>query len=154
MRVEEIMSKPAITCRSTDSLNKAAELMWHYDCGVIPVVDHDNRLVGIVTDRDVCMAAYTQGRLLSVIPVSTAMATQVFSCGPGDAIESVERLMKEKQVRRIPVVDGQNAPIGLVSLNDLVRGAAIAEQGNGTQREVVEMLSGICSPRQQALAAQ
>lgn len=146
MRIAEIMSKPAVTCQSSSNLSIPAELMWQNDCGAILVVDDQNKLVGIVTDRDVCMAAYTQGKPLSEIPVSTAMARGVSACHADDSIEVAEQLMKEKQVRRIPVVDGQNVCVGLLSLNDVVRASA-ARRGNGMQREVIETLSAISTPR-------
>lgn len=145
MRAGEIMSKPAITCRATDSVAVAAGLMWHYDCGAVAVVDDGNRLVGIVTDRDACMAAYTQGRAPGEIPVSTAMAQEVVACGPNDCIETVERLMRGKRVRRIPVVDNEDQLLGVVSLNDLVR--ASLHQGDLARRGVVETVSAIGSPR-------
>src|SRR5262245_6101900 len=64
MEVREIMSTDLETCRADDTLDRAARLMWEHDCGVVPVVDHEGTAVGMITDRDICMAAYTQGRPL------------------------------------------------------------------------------------------
>jgi CBS domain-containing protein len=152
MRIADIMSQPAVTCQPNQNLNAAADLMWRHDCGAIPVVDDQKRVVGIITDRDVCMAAYTQGKSLSEIPVSTAMAKQVFTCHPDDPIEAAEHLMQDRQVRRVPVVDGQTGCVGVLSLNDVVRASA-GRRGNGMQREVVETLSAIGTPRQRSSAA-
>lgn len=147
MQVEQLMSQPAITCGPRDTLNTAARLMWENDCGVLPVVGDDDCLVGIVTDRDICMSAYTQGRPLSEIPVSSAMAKQVFSCHPQDSVAAAEQWMSKAQVRRMPVVDDDNHPIGVLSLNDIARSAAAARTTNGHNQEVVQTLAAICQPR-------
>lgn len=147
MRIEELMSKPAITCGQDETLNTAAGLMWDHDCGAMPVVGDDGALVGLLTDRDICMAAYTQGRPLQAIPVSQAMARQVFSCHPDESIGAAESLMAEQRIRRLPVVDGEGRPVGLLSLNDVARDAASSRAGNGAQREVARTLAAICQPR-------
>jgi len=79
MRVEQLMNQPVHTCRRTDSLNRAAQLMWDNDCGVLPVVDDRGLLAGVITDRDICMASYTQGRSLLELVVERAMAKKVFA---------------------------------------------------------------------------
>lgn len=151
MQVQEIMSKPAVTCRPSDTLNTAAQRMWEHDCGAIPVVHDNGSITGVITDRDICMAAYTQGRALSEIPVSSAMAKQVFSCRAGDSIESVDRLMADKQIRRVPVLDASERPIGIVSVNDLARHAALQKK-NGLDKELVLTLAAICEPRSKTQA--
>jgi len=153
MTIQEIMSKPAVTCRQSDTLHAAAELMWERDCGVIPVTDDDGKLVGIVTDRDVCMATYTKGSPPQAIPISDVMARQVFSCHVNDSLGAAERLMSEKQIRRVPIVDGDNRPVGLLSLNDVARYAASARSENGLDRELAQTLAAICQPRAQGTQA-
>jgi predicted transcriptional regulator len=147
MRIDQIMSQPAITCRHDDTLNTAARLMWENDCGVLPVVDDDGRLVGMVTDRDICMSAYTQGKPLHELPVASTMAKRVFSCRPQDSVSTAEKSMSEAQIRRMPVVDDGNRPIGMLSLNDIARSAASSRTTNGITREVVQTLAAICEPR-------
>lgn len=146
MRIKEIMSSPAITCGQNDMLNTAARLMWENDCGTIPVTGEDGQIAGIVTDRDICMAAYTQGRAPQAIPVSDVMARQVFSCRPEDPVDAAERLMREKQIRRLPIVDRENRPLGVLSMNDIARDA-VAGKKDGLDRELVETLAAICQPR-------
>lgn len=147
------MSEPAVTCRASDCLNTAAQLMWEHDCGAIPVTGDDGQLVGIVTDRDICMAAYTRGATLHDIAVSDAMARNVFSCQAGDSLDAAERLMSERQVRRLPVIDRDQRPIGMLSLNDIARSAASSRKKNGLEREVVQTLAAICEPRAQRTQA-
>lgn len=147
MRIEQLMTKPAITCSTNDTLNTAAQLMWEHDCGAIPVVDEGGRLAGIVTDRDICMATYTRGSAPQAIPVTTAMSRDVCSCAVGDSVETAEQLMRERRIRRIPVVDEAGRPIGLLSLNDITRSAARAKKRGDVDRGVVDTLAAICEPR-------
>jgi len=143
MHVEKLMSHPAITCRVTDDLATIAGLMWNHDCGVIVVVDNDGgQAVGMVTDRDVCMAAYTQGKPLDAIPVATAMASPVATCRPQDDLALAEDLMRSRQIRRVAVVDDAGRPAGVLSLNDLARDA-VARKKTGVEHEVVQTLAGL-----------
>jgi len=146
MHIEQIMSHPVFTCQPDDTASAAARLMWEHDCGVIPVVNHEGAVVGMVTDRDLCMAAYTQGKPLGEIPVSTAMARDVFGCRPQDSIESVEHLMRDKHIRRVPVIDAEGRLVGLISLNDIVRDAA-ARGRNSSDRQLTRTMAAICEPR-------
>ena len=153
MRVEQIMTRNVRTCRPGDSLSTAARIMWEGDCGCVPVVEEDEdgaRVVGMITDRDICMAGYTQGRLLSAIRVDSAMARQVRSCRPTDSIAEALNILQTQQVRRLPVVDNGDHLIGMLSLADAAR-EAVREHGR-KEREVTdtrigEVLEGICVPR-------
>ena len=147
MKVEQLMTRNVATCQANDHLNRAAQIMWEHDCGAIPVIDDSEQLVGIVTDRDICMAGYTRGQLLSDIPVGEAMARQVFSVRPTDALEVAERMMTDKQIRRLPVVDNEQHPVGVLSLNDIMRHAASTHKKNGIEHAVVETLAAISAPR-------
>jgi CBS domain-containing protein len=138
-------------------VNRAAQIMWEADVGCVPVVDAENRVVGMITDRDIAMAAYTQGRALEAISVESAMATQVYTCSPGDDVSSAEERMQKFQVRRLPVVDSAAKLVGIVSMNDIAREAA---QEKGARKpqvrldEVALTLAQICQHRHEALAAQ
>ena len=153
MIVSKIMSKDVKTCHSQDSLQRAAQIMWDADVGCVPVLNDENRVVGMVTDRDACMAAYTQGRLLDSLPVISSMAHKVFSCLPTDSIEQAESIMKKHQVRRLPVVDGEGGLVGLISMNDIARECE-RELGSRkpevTADSVVSVLASVCQPRQGA----
>ncbi|MGF1511169.1 MAG: CBS domain-containing protein [Myxococcota bacterium] len=146
MKVREIMSEPVLTCRSTDSLAQAAQLMWEHDCGAVPVLDGDDRLVGMITDRDICMACYTQGKPLWEMLVVLAMAKKVVSCRADDGIGVVEQLMREHQIRRLPVVDEDGELVGLLSLSDLARSAGTTGREYGLAGIVTHTLATICRP--------
>jgi len=161
MKVEQLMSREVGTCHPDDTLNDAARVMWECDCGGVPVVaaDGTRRVVGMLTDRDVCMAAYFQGRGLGQIRVSETMSTCVHACRPGDALREAEALMRSAQVHRLPVVDEAGALLGILSLADLAGEAAreVAAQGAKRPRvrsaEVGETLAEICRPRKGAVQA-
>jgi CBS domain-containing protein len=121
MKVQEMMSTRVETCRVGDTLERAAHLMWEKDCGIVPVIDAESRVVGMVTDRDVCMAAYTQGKPLWQIPVTSACSRKVYACRLNDSLQTVENLMRVAQIRRIPVVDADGQLWGIVSLGDLAQ---------------------------------
>ncbi len=124
MKVEQIMNRDVKTCRPEESLSKAAQIMWHEPCGAVPVVDDQSRPIGFLTDRDICMAAYTQGRPVHEIRVETAMAHKVVSCTSEDDLGSAAQLMRQHRTRRLPVIDQHGTLVGLLSLDDLACEAA------------------------------
>lgn len=157
MLVKQIMSQPVATCTPESTLNQAAQLMWDHDCGVLPVVDSEGRAIAMLTDRDVCMAAYTQGRPLAEIRVGAAMSKDLFSCGPEDALTDAERILQERQIRRIPVLDADRRPVGMLSLNDLAR-MALQQHPSApglldgvSSSSVARTLAAVCSPRRAAV---
>jgi CBS domain-containing protein len=119
MKVQKLMTKDVATCSSLDDLSVPARLMWEHDCGCVPVVDSEGRVEGMITDRDVCMAAYTSGRTLRELRVSGAMSRKVVGCRPDDDLASAEEAMRNAQVRRLPVMDEKRKLVGLITLNDL-----------------------------------
>jgi CBS domain-containing protein len=155
MRVEEIMTKSVRTCRPEDTLSQAAQIMWEADCGAVPVVssEGEGRVVGMITDRDVCMATYTRGRTLAELRVRDAMAGDLRCCKPSDTLAEAEESMRSAQVRRLPVVDESGHLVGLLSLADLAREAA-RERGSKRpairSQEVGDTLASICQSRHAA----
>jgi CBS domain-containing protein len=153
MNVEELMTRHVRSCRPGDSLNEAARIMWETDCGFVPVVEPEAgmRVVGVITDRDICIAAYTKGKTLREIPVRDVMAGSVRACAPDDRLAAAEEIMREAQVRRLPVVDESGRLVGILSLSDIARELA-RETGSSrkrvTGREVGESLAAISKPRQ------
>ena len=129
MKVEQIMNRDVRTCRRQDSLNKAAQMMWEEPCGAVPVVDDQRRPIGFLTDRDICMAAYTQGRPLEEMRVEIAMAHKVVSCTTEDDLDSAAQLMRQNRTRRLPVINRDGALVGLLSLDDLACEAARSLRG-------------------------
>jgi CBS domain-containing protein len=123
MKVEKVMSRDVATCSVDDTLSAPAQQMWDRTVGSVVVLS-GQQLAGIITDRDIAMSAQTQGRPLGEIPVRTAMAAEVVTCGPDDRLGEVVKRMVQRRVRRCPVVDGEGNVLGLLSLDDLAEVAA------------------------------
>ena len=149
MHVKDIMEQPVVTCSDSTNSNHAAQLMWEHDFGSLPVVDSEGRLAGIVTDRDICMGAYTKGATLAEIPVASVMTRHALACHLADTIETAEELMREAQIRRLPVIDNDGCPVGVVTINDLARRAA-QEREAGRDLSIVQTLAAISAPRAQS----
>lgn len=145
MQVQDVMSTPALCCSIDATLDVAARLMWEADCGAIPVLDRDGRLAGMVTDRDICMACYTQAKAPSQIGVVSIMAQDVVTCRPEDSLELVERTLGQHQIRRAPVVDETRRPLGVISVNNLARHAAAVN--DGMDHALVATMAAIGEPR-------
>ena len=77
MKIQNLMTRDVRTCRREDVLVEAARIMWENDCGSVPVVDAQRHVVGMITDRDICMAAYTRGQRLADMTVESAMSKTI-----------------------------------------------------------------------------
>ena len=140
MKIEDVMTRNVRTCRPESNLAEVVKDMWEADCGVLPVVGADGRVVGMITDRDICVALATQGRTADRIAVrEVAHRPHVCTCLASDATTTALQTMRENQVHRLPVVDDEGHLQGIVSLNDIAthKGAA-----NATQ--ITTALAGIC----------
>jgi CBS domain-containing protein len=152
--IRQLMSTDVRTCRPSDSLNEVAQILWESDCGVVPVVDERGRVLGMVTDRDACMAAYTRGARLTELRAFDAMSAGAARCLPSDDLESALRTMAARQVHRLPVVDEQERVVGVLSLSDAFRAAA-ALKGAARQRLALQVLAAaaaITRPRSASCA--
>jgi len=158
MKAKDLMATDVKCCAEYNTLNTAAELMWENDIGCIPVIDKEGRAIGVLTDRDICMGAYFQGVPLTGALVTSSMSKEVFSCSPEDDIAVAEKLMKEKQVHRLIVLDANRHPVGVISLNDIVReGAREAQMTTARQisdAEITGLLASVCAPRHRIVQAQ
>jgi CBS domain-containing protein len=141
------MTRGVWSCSVHDSLREAAKIMWDHDCGCVPVIDDLEHVVGMLTDRDVCVSGYTQGKPYDHIPVSVAMSKKVFGIRANEEVEKAERLMRERQVRRLPVIDHDGRLEGIVSIGDLARRVEAGHATDGlTGDEVATTLAAIGKP--------
>ena len=157
MKVKDLMTADVKCCAEYNTLNTAAQTMWENDIGCVPVVDKDGRALGMLTDRDITMSAYIQGVSLTGALVTSAMSRELFSCLGDDDVATAEKLMKEKQVHRLPVLDAQRRVIGVISLNDIAReGAREAESKKARQvsdTEIAQLLVSVSAPRHRIIQA-
>ena len=120
MKVRDVMTQSAVSCSVHSNVGAAVELLWRHNCGMLPVVGDDLKLVGVVTDRDICIAMGTRNRLAGDLTVGEIATKKVITCKPDDEIHEALHTMAEKRVRRLPVVDNENVPTGILSLDDIV----------------------------------
>lgn len=121
MKVREAMTSDPACCLTTDSAQRVAAILRKLNVGSIPVVtDHESRkLIGIITDRDLCCSVVANGLDPQSTPIEKAISMNPVACREGENLDDCERLMQERQVRRIPIVDDDGRVIGIVSLADL-----------------------------------
>lgn len=158
MKVKEVMTSEAKACDLNASLAEAAQLMWDHDCGIVPVVKDGRTVVGLITDRDICMAAAIKERNPSAISVEEVMTGKVYSTTPDDDIHQALVTMREHKVRRLPVVDSEGDLKGILSMNDIV---LRAKESDGKKKtppivyaDVVNTYKAICEhPLPMATAA-
>ena len=141
MTVHDIMTTPALTCHPETSLAVAARMMRDEDYGTLPVTDRKGRLVGIITDRDICLMLASTNRNALNIAVNEAMTSEVISVSASDSAHAALACMKKGRVRRLPVRDEAGHLAGIVSIEDVVlRGI---ERGGVDAGEIVSTLRAL-----------
>ncbi len=156
MKVQEVMTNNVRSCTPEATLAEVAVIMWEADCGVLPVVDDSGKVLGLITDRDIAIAAATKGRPVSDIRVAEVISGQVFSCHLHDDIKTGLKTMRHEKVRRLPVVNDDGMLQGMLCLNDIVlrakeaKGKLVPEL---SYEDAMRTIKAICEHRPQALMA-
>ena len=119
MKVKELMTTDVKRCSPETNLAAAAKIMWEGDCGAVPVTDERDHVVGVITDRDICIAAATRPRTEGEIPVKDVISRALYTCAPGDDVRAALETMKARKVRRLPVVEQGGRLVGIVSIHDI-----------------------------------
>lgn len=149
MLVAELMHSDVKTCAPDDTLAHAAQLMWENDIGAVPVVEGD-RVIAMLTDRDMSMGAFMRGKPLHEIPVSDVASKHLVTVSANESLDAAEQKMREHQVRRLPVVlDGSNRLAGILSLGDLARNMdrdGISSEDVGRTLEAISEPAGATAP--------
>lgn len=150
MKVSKLMARDVVSCSPTDPVTRAAQIMWEQDCGCVPVVDPGKSVLGMITDRDTCMAAYTRGQALGVMTVAEVMSDGPSVCRTTDDVETALRTMAEKQLHRLPVVDENQRLAGMLSLADVVQAADSKDPAARREyaEKIVEAMTAVTRPRQ------
>jgi CBS domain-containing protein len=144
MKVGDIMTRNVVSCRKDADIGMAARLMLEGRFGTLPVVDAHGNVAGIITDRDIAMAAATRQRNASHIAVHEAMSPKIRSCFADDEIGVALKQMEAARVRRLPVLDATSHLTGILSVDDIVlRG--LDETNGVSSAEFVKALQRICS---------
>jgi CBS domain-containing protein len=120
MKVKDVMTETPAFCDGDTNLGAAVEILWNRNCGILPIVDTDEKVVGVVTDRDICIALGTRNRLPWEITVGEVTTGKVFSCIPNDDVRTALATMAQAKVRRLPVVNAEGKLEGILSMDDVV----------------------------------
>jgi CBS domain-containing protein len=151
MNSRELMSTPPRTCELDTDLGTIAQMMWDHDFGFVPVTDESGNLIGVITDRDICIATATRHQAPGRIAAREAMTSPVKVCMADDTIAKVLTVMKDSQVRRLPVVDDEGRLQGVISMNDIA--LASNQKQRPAAKDIVSTLAAICAHRTLAESA-
>ena len=135
MTVQNIMTTNVACCTPDTPLNQVARMMVEHDCGEIPIADNSGRVLGVVTDRDICCRAVAHDCNVCETTASEIMSTPVVTAQPTMSLEQCAQLMEQNMIRRIPVVDQNGCCCGIVAQADL------ANKSDGVVEEVVKYVS-------------
>ena len=147
MKVKEIMTSDVKCCSLDTNLAAAAKVMWEGDCGAVPVTDNQRKVLGMITDRDICIAAATRSRAAWEIPVGDVISKTLHACAPGDDVRAALATMKTEKVRRLPVLGTDGCLVGIVSIHDIA--LHTGSRGKGTNipaEEVLDTFTWISAP--------
>ncbi len=148
LAVDAIMTPNPRVCRPETDLGEVGMLLWDADCGALPVIGSDREILGMITDRDVCMSLAMNGTRAPERVVAEVMSTPPVCCRPEDDVRSALAAMAENRVRRLPVVDAEGRLAGIVSMTDLVRCAGPAIPA----AEVLEAQQRVARPHREPAA--
>jgi len=147
MKIKEVMSPNPVCCLPTDSAQRVARIMCDRNIGSVPVVmDQESlKLVGVVTDRDLCCSVVADGLDPKTTNIEKFMTLNPVTCREEEGLENCERLMQEHQIRRIPIVDAKDGVIGIVAQADV----ALKDKSDRVSKTVAE----ISKPAEPSVAA-
>src|ERR1700693_2636139 len=149
MRVKDVMVRTAASCKPQSNLAEATEILWNRNCVMLPVLNSQGDVIGVVTDGDICIALGTRNRLAGEIPVEEIISWKLFLCKPDEDIRSALMTMAREQVRRLPVINAEGKLEGILSMDDVILHADRTTPGKTadlTCDEVVETLKNVYWP--------
>lgn len=128
MKVREAMHKRAEWCEPSTPVRELAKMMKAQDIGALPIGEND-KLIGMVTDRDIAIRAVANGQDLSKVTARDVMSKKIIYCMEDEDIEDAIHVMEEKKVRRMPVINAQKRMVGMLSLGDISHAAGQSLSG-------------------------
>jgi CBS domain-containing protein len=155
MKVVELMMGTPYFCQPDSNLGEATELMWRGNCGFLPVVGGQGNVVGVLTDRDICVALGTRGRPSGEVAVAEVMSKKIFSCAPDDDVHAALAAMRAGRVRRLPVISTKGVLVGVISMDDVLLRAEATGAGKAgvSAEEIVDSFRAINTHQLPVLAA-
>jgi len=145
LSAHEVMTRDVVTLHPNDWAQYAAQLMGECDCGAIPVVDWQNRMVGMITDRDIAIRLVANGVNPLRARVGDCMTDKAFACHANDSLETCLRVMSHHQIRRLPIVNDRNQVVGIISQADVAQHAS-ENRGRGERRAFTDAICAVSEP--------
>lgn len=145
MKVRDMMRHSPKSCSPMTNLAAATEMLWSCGCGALPVTDSGGGVLGIITDRDICVALGTRDRRPSELVARQVMSQDASTCRTSDEIHAALRTMQARKVRRLPVLNQAGKLEGILCMSDLIL-AARHDDGSGpalSYEDVMNTLKGI-----------
>lgn len=150
MKVQDVMMRTPAFCSPETNLGAAVEILWNRNCGMLPILDSQQKVVGVVTDRDLCVALGTRNRLPGDIQVSEVASGNVYSCKPEDDIHTALETLARQKVRRLAVINKTGVLEGILSMDDVVlhaQASGAGRTGELLHAEIVETLRQVYGPQ-------
>ena len=147
MKVRKIMTADVETCSPEDDLAKVVEIMWRRDCGVVPITDDEEKVAGIITDRDIAIASASKNRVLSKIKVADLIGEKIIVCNADDKSEDALKKMRKYKIKRLPVLDETEKLVGILSISDVLL------KDKKSKKTALKVLQNLAKPRPIILTA-
>ena len=144
MKVKEFMTKNVGFCHPENNLTEAAEIMQRRDCGIVPVIDEDEKVVGMISDRDICLALANENAKFSQVKVEKLMMTKIINCSADDKIEDALRKMRKNQLKRLAVIGKEGKLVGILSVTDVL---ISVRKNKKLKKKIYKTLEKIFQPR-------
>jgi CBS domain-containing protein len=150
MNVQALMNSNVKYAGTDASVADVITVMEKNDCGAVPIVNAQNKVVGMITDRDICLALGRRPLPAAAIPVVEVMSRRVYACGPDEEVLAALQTMENKKVRRLPVIDGNGQLVGILSMDDIVlhaesgRAEKVEQTPELSYGQTVDTLKAIC----------
>jgi CBS domain-containing protein len=137
-KCDEVMTKNPVCCRPDDMVVKVAQLMQSENIGSIPVIENEQtqKLIGIVTDRDLALKIVAKGQDAKSTKVEAVMTRQIVTCRTGDDLQMALDAMAEHQLRRIPIVDDDDKIVGIIAQADVATRVNLPEKTAAMVKEI------------------
>ena len=146
MLVKDVMTRNVTSCRTESNLAELAEVMWNQRCGVLPILDDSGRVMGIITDRDICIALGTRNIRASEVLARDVSPPGYIGCTPDTDVRDALRTMAAEEISRLPVIDEAGQLVGILSIDDIIFRAGGGLSGLG-DREIIDTLRAMAEER-------
>jgi CBS domain-containing protein len=140
MKVADVMMRTPASCTPETNLAAAVEILWTRNCGMLPIVNDDGKVTGVITDRDICIALGTRNQRASEITVREIQPEKLFACKADDEIHAALAIVSDAKVRRLPVLDEAGKLQGILSLDDVVLHAATGIGGRAPELSSTDVI--------------